>query len=411
MRADELIEALHGPAYRRDPAPVWRRLREDHPVLFDDRDGLYVLSRYDDVATLLSDHETYSISTYASSTGAVLGETLIQMDGSEHVWRRAAVAPEFVGNRLDGWSDLVDREIEALIAAFPDLAAPDSTIDLVRDFSRFLPVNVIVAMLGFGGSADQQVFRDWVSDIMTGLAPIPEARATGHSARAEFADHIAPFMAEPISGERRDLIARVVRAEHDGRRLDADEVVAFLGLLFIAGGETTDKAIGNLWWNLLRDRELLAACLDDPGLLEPCFTETMRVDAPVIAEDRFLNREVELHGVAIPAGARVRGLLGAANRDPAVFGDADRFDHERRDLHLGIERRTGVVPEGAMHLGFGLGKHFCLGYQLARREAVRGSERLLETLGAARFADPAHVGPIIRRSMRSIDSLPVHPDR
>lgn len=403
----DIVEALYSDEYLRDPSPVWARLRDEHPLLYDDRQKVWIVSRYDDVAAVLSEHETYSIATYAASTGAVLGETLIQMDGSEHVWRRSAVAPEFVGNRLEGWADVVDAEIDRLIDAFPAAGPDGGQVDLVRDFTRFLPVNVIVAMLGFGGSADMGIFRDWVTQIMAGLAPIPEPRAAGIEARNAFAAHIAPYMAEPIDDERRDLIARVCRAEHDGQRLHADEVVAFLGLLFIAGGETTDKAIGNLWWNLLRQPELLDACRHNPELLEPCFTETMRVDAPVIAEDRFLNVDVELHGVTIPAGSRIRGLLGAANRDPSVFTDAESFDHERTDLHLGIERRTGVVPQGSMHLGFGLGKHFCLGYQLARREAVRGSERLLEALPGVRFADPDQPGPVLSRSMRALPSLPL----
>ena len=407
---DEVIEGLYSDDYQREPGPLWARLRDEHPLLHDPRQDVWIVSRYDDVAALLSDHETYSISTYAGSTGAVLGETLIQMDGPEHVWRRSAVAPEFVGSRLEGYADVVDAEIDRLIDAFPPAESGSRSVDIVRDFSRFLPVNVIVAMLGFGGTADMQVFRDWVSRIMAGLAPIPEPRAAGIEARDAFAAHIAPFMTEPIDDERRDLIARVCRAEHDGQRLDSDEVVAFLGLLFIAGGETTDKAIGNLWWNLLRRPDLLEACRADPALLEPCFTETMRVDAPVIAEDRFLNRDDELHGTVVPAGARIRGLIGAANRDPEVFGDAERFDHARADLHLGLERRTGAVPTGSMHLGFGLGKHFCLGYQLARREAVRGTERLLETLPGARFAHAAQPGPVISRSMRSLASLPVLAD-
>ena len=398
-----MAAALYADEHLRNPGDLWSRLRADHPLLYDERQDVWIVSRYRDVATLLSDHETYSISTYAGSTGAVLGETLIQMDGPDHVWRRSAVAPEFVGARLEGYADVVDAEIDRLIAGFPS----GERIDIVRDFSRFLPVNVIVAMLGFGGTADMQVFRDWVSEIMAGLAPLPEPRAKAIAARNAFAAHISPMMADPLDPDRRDLIARVCRAEHDGLRLDTDEVVAFLGLLFIAGGETTDKAIGNLWWNLLRRPELLDACRDDPALIEPCFTETMRVDAPVVAEDRFLNVDVELHGVEVPAGSRVRGLLGAANRDADVFDDAEVFDHERGDLHLGIERRTGAVPSGSMHLGFGLGKHFCLGYQLARREAVRGTERLLAELPDVRFADPAQVGPVISRSMRSLPSLPV----
>lgn len=401
-----VIDELHGASYRDDPAPTWRRLRDEHPILHDPRDNAWIVSRYHDVAEILSDHESYSISTYAGTTGAVLGDTLIQMDGSAHVWRRSAVAPEFVGRRLDDATAVVDAEIDRLITGFP----ADGTVDLVRDFSRFLPVNVIVALLGFGGTADQRVFRDWVTRIMSGLGPDPTARADGIRARNEFARHIAPYMREPIDDDRRDLIARVCTAEHEGRRLDPDEVVAFLGLLFIAGGETTDKAIANLWWNLLRHADVLAACRDDPSFLDACFSETMRRDAPVVQEERFVNVDVEWHGVTVPAGSRIRVLIGAAHRDPSVFLDPDRFDPARGDLHLGLERRSGAVSAGSMHLGFGLGKHFCLGYQLARREAVRGSERLLEALPGVRFARRDQPGPVLARSMRALPSLPLRFD-
>ena len=402
----DVLDQLHSDEYAVDPAPVWAQLREEHPILYDPDLDTWIVARYDAVAEVLSNHETYNIRTYADSTGAVLGETLIQMDGPEHVWRRSAVAPEFVGRRLDGWADVVDTEIDRLIDGFPG----GGRLDLVRDFSRFLPVNVIVALLGFGGTADNQVFRDWVTRIMMGLAPVEEWRRDGIDARNEFAAHIAELMTDPIDAERGDLIARVSLAEHDGRRLDREEVVAFLGLLLIAGGETTDKAIGNMWWNLLRRPELLERCRDDPSFLEPCFSETMRRDAPVIGEVRYLNHEVDWYGVIVPEGARIQCLIGSAHRDPEIFADPDAFDPERSDLHLGVELRTGAVSAGTMHLGFGLGKHFCLGYQLARREAVRGSERLLASLPGVRFADPQQSGPVIARSMRSLRSLPLEFD-
>lgn len=145
----DILDELYGPQYLRDPASTWTRLREQHPILHDDRQDVWIVSRYHDVATVLSDHEAYSIATYAGSTGAVLGATLIQMDGPDHVWRRSAVAPEFVGKRLEGYAHVVDAEIDRLIAAFPD----GGVVDIVLDFSRFLPVNVIVALLGFGGTA------------------------------------------------------------------------------------------------------------------------------------------------------------------------------------------------------------------------------------------------------------------
>ena len=400
-------EDLWSEEYCHDPVPVWRRLREDQPVFHDTIGDCWVLSRYDDVTAVFADHETYSIETYAGSTGAVLGPTLIQMDGPEHVWRRSVVAKDFVGRRLEEFTPVLDRAVDDLLARFP----AEGPVDLVRDFSTYLPVNVIVAMLGTRG--DEATFHGWVKDIMAGLAPIPEQRSAGRAAFQGLCRHIAPLFDGVDDDDRRDLIAKIARAESEGRSLDPDEQRAFIGLLFIAGGETTDKAIGNLWWNLLSHPGALAAVQADPALLDATFSETMRRDAPVCTEDRFTRTEVTWHGHTIPAGQRVRVLLAAANRDPDVFDDPDEFRLDRADLHLGVERRYGGGDDDgrASHLGFGLGKHFCLGYQLARMEAVRGSRRLLEEWPAPRFADPDQRGPVLARSMRSLASLPVETGR
>ncbi len=401
----DTAELLASAGYRHDPAPVWRELREHRPIHHDVSTGCWVVSRHADVAAVLDDHETYSAATYAGATGAVLGETLIQMDGPEHVWRRSAVAPDFVGSRLESWMPTLHAAIDALLDRIPD----GDEFDLVRDVSTWLPVNLIVSMLGFDG--DQATFHGWVKDVMAGLAPIPEARKRGRAAHAALCTHIAPLL-ENVDDERRtDLIAKIARAESDGRRLDLDEVRAFVGLLFIAGGETTDKAIGNLWWNLLRDDDVLAAVVDDPTCLQAAFSETMRLDAPVVSEDRFTTREVEWYRTTLPTGTRVRALIGAANRDPDVFADADEFRLGRSDLHLGIERRNGSADPGRTgHLGFGLGKHFCLGYQLARAEAVECTLRILDRFPNPRFADPDQAGPVLHRSMRSLASLPIAHD-
>lgn len=398
-------DLLTSTGYRHDPGPVWRELREHRPLHHDEAGGCWVVSRYEDVAAVLTDHETYSAATYAGATGAVLGKTLIQMDGPDHVWRRSAVAPDFVGSRLEAWMPTLHGAIDALLDRLPG----DGEFDLVRDVSTWLPVNLIVAMLGFDG--DQTTFHGWVKDIMAGLAPIPEARERGRAAHGALCSHIAPLLDGVDDEERTDLIAKIARAESAGRRLDIDEVRAFVGLLFIAGGETTDKAIGNLWWNLLHDPAVVAAIVDDPDRLQAAFSETMRLDAPVIAEDRFTTREVGWYGERLPEGTRVRALIGAANRDPDVFDRPEQFLLDRSDLHLGIERRNGSADPGRSgHLGFGIGKHFCLGYQLARAEAVECTRRLLDRFPNPRFADPDQTGPVLHRSMRSLASLRIHHD-
>ena len=388
---------LYSSDYAQDPEPVWRRLREDYPCLHDTVGGVYVLSRYADVVAVFGDHETYSAATYENRTGAVLGPTLISRDDHGHVVRRSIVAPDLVGKRLVQYRGLIEDAANALIDSF----VGERRVELIRQFTTRLPVDVIAAILGMVGDGDR--FRSWVSTMIRGLAP--EFHGEGRRARGEFCAHLAPALVGVDEPTRTDLIAKIARASVDGEHLDHEEIVAFCGLLFIAGGETTDKAMANMWWNLLHHPGQFAEVLADDVLWDSAFSETMRYSAPVITEDRFATRPVHWHGVDIPEGAMVRVNLGAAHHDETVFADPGRFDIHREDLHLARELRYGgsTEPGRSGHLGFGLGKHFCIGYELARTESVVGSRLLVERCGVPHLA-PEAVGArlTIGRSMRAV---------
>lgn len=396
-------EVLHTDEYRLAPAPVWERMRHDHPLVHDTTDirgAVWWLTRYDDVAAVFADHETYSAATYEDRTGAVLGPTLISRDDHGHVLRRSIVAPDFVGKRLATFFDLIAACASQLIDRFDDTAGPGGTgrVDLIRQFTKRLPVDVISAMLGMSGDGD--LFRRWVTEMIMGLAPIAELREQGLAAHRAFCAHIAPALADVDDPGRNDLIAKIARAEVEGFRLDHDEIVAFCGLLFIAGGETTDKAMGNMWWNLLTRPELFAEVQAQPALWHAAFSETMRRTPPVLTEDRFTTRPVGWYGVEIPTGDMVRVCIGAANLDETRFADPLRFDLHRADLHLEKELRSGgsTHPGRHGHLGFGLGKHFCIGYELARMEAVIGSELLVEHMTDIQLVDDDGIGPRVEGS-------------
>ncbi|MGI9625117.1 MAG: cytochrome P450 [Acidimicrobiales bacterium] len=381
LRPEQLLDD----EYRRNPAPVWALMRNDHPLFHDTVNDVYWLTRYADVAAVFADHETYSASTYELTTGQVIGPTLISRDDHGHVVRRSIVAPDFVGKRLAKYEDTIVSSANALIDTFVD----DGQVDLVKQFSTRLPVDVISGMLGMVGDGDQ--FRGWVTDMIRGLAPTPGLRERGLEARAEFCNHIAPALQGVDDPERTDHIAKIARAEVEGQRLDDNEITAFCGLLFIAGGETTDKAIANMWFNLLGRPADFEAVRRDLSLWDNAFSETMRLTPPVTSEDRFTTAPVEWYGTEIPEGARVRVSIGAAHLDETVFADPSTFDLNRQDLHLTKELRSGgSTTEGRSgHLGFGLGKHFCIGYELARREAVVGSNLLLDRCGGFEVAPGA----------------------
>lgn len=160
--------------------------------------------------------------------------------------------------------------------------------------------------------------------------------------------------------------------------------------------------MANFWYVLLSHPDVLGAVRRDPALLDAAFTEFMRRDGVVVYEDRELIRDVELHGREIKAGEIVRVALISANNDETAFADPRRFDPRRADLHPGKESRSGGRREGvASHVGFGVGKHFCIGYQLARAEVVVGVGQLLDRLH----------GPGGRTGPRTRSTEPTHPRR
>ncbi len=383
---------------------MWAALRDDSPIFYDEIADMWWLTRYRDVAAVFADHETYSAATYEQSTGRVLGPTLISRDDQGHVTRRSIVAPDFVGKRLQKSVPMVQACADALIDAFPE----SGEIDLITNFTARLPVDVISAMLGMEGDGD--LFRQWVTEMIRGLAQDPALRATGKQAHAAFCAHIAPALLSVDDPSRLDHIAKIARAEVDGQRLTNEEVTAFCGLLFIAGGETTDKAIANMWWNLWQDPELFAWVAANPQLWDNAFSETMRRTPAVTSEDRFTTKPVEWYGQEIPTGSRVRVSMGAAHLDPTVFNDPLRFDIERTDLHLTKELRSGVSTEPGRsgHLGFGLGKHFCIGYELARTEAIIGSRHLVERCANIRPAGNNDMRPqILGNSFQALPAFPM----
>ena len=366
-------------------------MRDDYPLFYDDIGKMWWVTRYEDVKKIFSDHETFSSSTYDLTTGQVVGPTLISRDDYGHVVRRSIVAPDFVGKRLQTYEHLISECAEKLIQQF----SSESDVSLVREFSSQLPVDVISAILGMEGDGD--LFRSWVTDMIMGLSGSDELREKGLDANGAFCSHIAPLLDGVDNPDRHDHIAKIARAEIEGHRLTREEITAFCGLLFIAGGETTDKAIANMWWNVLANPDIRDAVLDDIALWDNAFTETMRRTPAVISEDRFVTKPIELYEREIHEGERIRACLGAAHLDPTVFTDPLTFDLFRSDLHIGKENRTGVSkdPTRSGHFGFGLGKHFCIGYELARKEAVMGSEIMIEKLGSPSLGE-GQTGPVIQ---------------
>jgi cytochrome P450 len=390
--------------FRSDPFPFWDLLRENYPVWRHPASGLFLITRYRDVVDVFSDSERWSNRYYAKSLGAVFGPTMLQMDGHDHVVRRTIVAPEVVGKRLGGYRDLIERNAIELV----DHLRRKRSADLVADFTTWLPVNVIVDMLGMPKDG-LPLFHGWYQAMMAGLTHLdPAARQRGIDAHRALAAYTEPIIAHRMMHPGDDFISKILHAECDGERLSLVEVQAFISLMLTAGGETTDKALANLWANLLTNPEQLELVRRDPTNFDPAFSETMRHSFPVLSQIRTAVVDVEMCGVGIPAGSVVSISIGSANNDPDVFRDPRRFDLRRTDLWLAKELRKGYDDgERFGHLGFGLGKHFCLGYEMARAEAVIGSQVLLEALPDIHLVPGVALDMVVTGATRSVQAMPI----
>lgn len=384
---------LHDDSFALDPYSVWGEMRREAPVFHDTIDGVWIITRHEDVIAGFSDTKRFSNRLYRKTLGTVFGPNLLQMDGGPHIALRKIVGPPFAPTRLDQYTELVDDVVTSIVS---DLD-PDG-FDLVRELSALVPGKLMVRMMGFP-PADDELFQGWYEEMMLGLWNDPELRRRGRQAHLELHSHLDPIIAERRRNPADDILSRLIAAE-------VEELPSFLSLLLTAGGETTDKALANMWHNLMGASDQLDAVLADQDMLDRAFDETMRHSPSLVYLGREANEDTEWHGVTIPAGRELRISVGSANRDDTVFDDPDSFDIFRSDLHRGLEHRSASYNDGAGHVAFGAGAHFCLGYALARLETVTVSRALID-----RFSSLEPVGALppllVRGPSRFTQTLPV----
>jgi len=382
--------------FQRDPFPIYKQLRDHHPVYHDRFHNRWIISRYRDVDGAFQDNESYDRAIYKPDgpyefgSRHVFGPNILEYgNSSEHRRLRNIVAGQFVGQKLTDFLPMIDQISSEVIERFVD----DGEFEVVTQFSSQVPIRVISNMLGLPRE-DEDTFVEWYHLLIAGLGFGGDHMARGIQARNEMWDYIDPFIKQRTKNPGEDLLSRICVAEIDGSRMSVEEIKGFVALLLAAGGDTTDKAIANMWYHLLYTRpDQLQDVLDDPSLWENVFTEMMRYDPVVHAQFRHTTREIPMHGHVIPERAAVILYLGAGNRDERAFKDPDTFNIHRDDLHMGRENRSGRYKDGKNgHLGFGIGQHFCMGYAMARQESAIACTRLLQAVKRIRPKFTEHPG-------------------
>ena len=371
------------PAYRADPHPFLHALRAAEPVHHSTLMDAWVLTRHEDVTAALK-HPSLSaeLSTWPKYTryfirqdtdehGAVnkaLRHWLVLLDAPGHTRIRKLVSREFSPTALETQRPMIRAVAGKLLDCIVDGCAE---VDLIDSFAAPFPVKVIADMLGI----DEQYFprvQEWSRALLPCFGP-PMSKTDLDAANIAMTELGRLF--ENIVEERQrrggapaTLIDRLIAAREQEDRLSHDELIANAVLFVFAGHMTTIQLIVNLVLALQHSPDQCTLLRNHPDSVGAAVEETLRMASPVQLVYRVTTAPVEFGGVSVPARSLVIASLAAANRDPAVYPDPDRFDLSRESRHL----------------AFGHGAHFCLGAALARLEAGVALPLLLErfpTLG------------------------------
>jgi len=398
---------LYSDEFRANTYETFARMREQDPILcqpgIDGETPIWFVTRYDDAVAVLLDDERFVRDPALAFTAdelktateglpesfAFVEQHMLNKDGDDHRRLRRLVTKAFTPRMVEQLRPRIQEIADDLI----DRVEASGEMELVEDFAFPLPITVIAELLGVP-AADRDRFRTWSNAIVT-PALQPDALARFGELMSEFVAYLHRLFEERRAAPGDDLVSGLLQAEDGGDTLSEQELFSMVVLLITAGHETTVSLIGNAVLALLQQPHQLEALRDDPQLVPNAIEELIRYDGPV---ERTLNRwaatDVELGGHTIGRGQSVIVILGAADRDPTRFDDADRLDVTR--------------PASGRHLGFGRGSHYCLGAPLARLEAEVALTTLLGRLpGLTLAVEPHEVAWRPVPLFRSLVALPV----
>ena len=371
-----------------DPYPHYRRLREEDPIHLSPL-GFWVVSRYDDVATLVRDPRLgHELPAEHGGFSSVDGASMLFRDPPAHTRLRALVSRAFTPRMLERFRSRIHEIVEAKLTPARDRGH----IDVIADLAFPLPATVISEMLGLPVEEHAEL-RRWAGALTRTLDPVmsPDGMNSIASASVNFSAYLTDQISQRRSRPGDDLLTALLTAEQAGDRLSPIELVSTVELLFVAGHETTTNLIGNGFLALLRNPGQLSRLRRNPSLLRTAIEELLRYDSPVQLLIRTVKEPVTVRGKHLAPGDTALLLLGAANRDPEAFNDPDVLDIGRPD---------------SRHLSFGGGIHFCLGSALARMEGRIAIGALVSLYDEFEF-DPEKLRWREHINLRGLESLPV----
>ena len=353
----------HGASYNplsertvQDPYPVYARLREHSPVHRSVILGSWIISRYDDVLAVARDHERFSNDPrWRNATASVLPPapddySILLVDPPEHTRLRKGAARAFTRPRLMA----LEPTIEALANDIVDRAVKRAEVEWMAEVAQPMAMRVMLRMLGIAGDEETR-WHQWSTErarLLEMIATRAE-RKTAHITGESMTGYFRERLAERARGDADDVISLLAREAARGEFINTAEAADMLGVIMIAGNETTANLIGNGLWALMRHPEQMERLREEPERARDAINEVLRFDSPVQTDFRIAKSDTVVGGKTIRSGEGVILLTGSANRDEAAFSEPDRLD---------------ITRAGPKHAAFGHGVHQCIGAELARIE-------------------------------------------
>jgi pimeloyl-[acyl-carrier protein] synthase len=392
---------LLDPEVLANPYPLYRRLRTEDPVHWDPYLHAWIVTRYEDVATVFRrfSADRTPAPEYFEALGVpevgpvaqVMVKQMLFLDAPAHTRLRrlagAAFQPVQVNKLRQHIQDIADRLIDDIVAR------GTGRLDMLADFAEPLPAMVTTELLGVSVE-DHVKLKDWsvtFAEMLGNFQHNPDRLGGVLEAVQNLTEYFHDAIREQRRQPRDGLVSAFLAAEVDGDRLSDEEVAANCIVTMVGGLETTTNLIGNGTLTLLRNPADLQRLRTEPDVMPSAVEELLRYESPSQHTARIARDDLELGGKQIRKGQAVIAVMAAGNRDPERFPEPDRLDIERPDNR---------------HLAFGWASHFCFGAPLARLEAEISFTSLLHRLPELQLVDQ----PLVWREnlgLRGLKSLPL----
>ncbi len=349
-----------------DPYPMFKRLRDERPLYYNETHDFYALSRFADVNAALIDKDTFS-----SARGAIIElikanieippGVLIFEDPPVHTMHRKLLSRMFTPRKVSA----LEEKVREFCRRSLDPLVGTGRIDFIADLGAQMPMRTIGMLLGIP-EEEQEAVRDFANDQMRTEEGKPMQVSAESLASGELFEKYVDWRAENPSD---DIISELLNVEFEDetgtlRHLTRAEMLTYINVVSGAGNETTTRLIGWAGKVLSEHPDQRRALVENPSLIPAAIEELLRYEPPAPHVARYVTRDIEFHGTTVPEGSAVMMLIGAANRDHRQFApDGDVFDIHR---------------ESKPHLAFSVGTHFCMGSALARLEGRIALEEILK---------------------------------